>query len=180
MIYMFLADGFEEIEAIATLDVLRRANISVETVSIDKKEVKGAHNIKIITDKDINEISKQDIDGIILPGGMPGTLNLENSAKVQELITYAYKNGKLIGAICAAPSILGHMGLLQDKKATCFPGFEKDLFGAEVTSESVVREENIITAKGAGVAIDFGAEIVSYIKDSITADNLKEAMQCRK
>ena len=107
---------------------------------------------------------------------MPGTLNLENDKTVQAAIDYANENGLLIGAICAAPSVLGHKGLLKGKNATCFPGFEKDLLGAEYIDTAVVRDGNIITAKGAGVAFQFGFELLAYLKDEKTANDLKIQM----
>ena len=176
MIYVFLANGFEECEAIAPIDVLKRAGFDVITVGVNGKTAVGAHNIPVICDITTNEVTFENLEAIILPGGMPGTLNLENDNTVQKAIDYANKKHLLIGAICAAPSILGHKGLLNGKKATCFPGFEKDLLGAIVTNASVVSDDNIITAKGAGVALDFGFELLAYLKNENTADNLKIQM----
>lgn len=176
MIYVFLANGFEECEALAPIDILKRAGFEVITVGIGSNNVTGSHNITVITDTVNKDLSYDNLEAIILPGGMPGTLNLENDKTVQSAIDYANKNGLLIGAICAAPSILGHKGLLNGKKATCFPGFEKDLLGATVTDASVVRDGNVITAKGAGVAFEFGFELLSYLKDEKTANDLKIQM----
>ena len=176
MIYVFLANGFEECEALAPIDILRRAGFDLKTVGVSGKTAIGSHNIPIICDIETDEITFENLDAVILPGGMPGTINLENDKTVQAAIDYANENGLLIGAICAAPSVLGHKGLLNGKNATCFPGFEKDLQGATVTSEAVVRDGNIITAKGAGVAFDFGFELLSYLKDKKTADDLKIQM----
>ena len=179
MIYVFLADGFEEIEALATIDVLRRAELSVTTVGVDKKEIVGAHNIKVLADISTLELRPADAKAVVLPGGMPGTLNLEGSDTVQSTLEYAHKNGLLIAAICAAPSILGHKGYLNGKNAVCYPGFEKELQGARTSEMPVVRDGNIITAKGAGVAIDFGLEIVSALVSEEKAKTLKEVMQCQ-
>ncbi|MBE6780967.1 MAG: DJ-1/PfpI family protein [Ruminococcaceae bacterium] len=176
MIYVFLANGFEECEALAPIDILRRAGFDVITVGVNGKTAVGAHNIPVICDITIDEASFNDIEAIILPGGMPGTINLENDKTVQAAIDFASKNGLLIGAICAAPSILGHNNLLKHKKATCFPGFEKDLLGAEYIDTAVVRDGNIITAKGAGVAFQFGFELLAYLKDEKTANDLKIQM----
>ena len=178
MIYLFLADGFEECEALAPLDILRRAGIEVKTVGIGKKYVTGSHGIEVTADISENEVSlDNNLIGIILPGGMPGTLNLENNMTVQKAIDFAAEKGLLISAICAAPSILGHKGLLKNKKATCFNGFENDLEGAVVTEFPVVNDGNIITAYGAGAAFDFGFEILAYIKNSDTAETLKKQMR---
>ena len=181
MIYVFLANGFEEIEAIATIDVLRRAELGVVTVGVGSREITGAHGITLTADKQTTElITFSDVDAVVLPGGMPGTLNLEKDKIVSKFVDYAECNGRLIAAICAAPSILGHKGLLQGKKATCFPGFEEQLLGAEYVNESVVRDGNIITAKGAGVAIDFGLEIVKIFCGEQEAIRMRNAMQCAR
>lgn len=177
MILLFLAEGFEEIEAIGTVDVIRRAGIDIKTVGIGGREIKGSHGINVTADYDINSLPNKPIDGTILPGGMPGTLNLEKNEKVKELVTYTYNKGLLTAAICAAPSILGHMGFLEGKKATCYPGFEKDLYGAEVTGEPVVVNGNVITGNGPGSAIEFGGEIVSFLLGKEKADEILEGMQ---
>ena len=173
MIYTFLADGFEEMEAIAPIDILRRGGVEIKTVSINgDKKVKGAHGIEVVCDITAQEITTDNLDGIILPGGMPGTLNLEESPIVQKYLEYADSKGLLIAAICVAPSILGHKGLLTGKKATCFKGFEKDLIGADVLADKVVRDSNIITSCGAGAAYDFGFMLLDYIKGN--SENSKE------
>ena len=178
MIYLFLADGFEECEALAPLDILRRADIEVKTVGIGKKYITGSHGIEVTADITENEVVLDgNFTGIILPGGMPGTLNLETNQTVQSALDYSATNGLLIAAICAAPSILGHKGLLSGKKATCFNGFENDLIGAVVVNEPVACDGNIITAYGAGAAFNFGFEILSYLTDKATAENLKKQMR---
>ena len=181
MIYVFLANGFEEIEAVATIDVLLRAELGVVTVGVGAKQITGAHGITVTTDKVTTElVTFSDVDAVVLPGGMPGTLNLEKDKIVRKFIEFAECNGRLVAAICAAPSILGHMGLLEGKKATCFPGFEEQLVGAEYVDESVVRDGNLITAKGAGVAIDFGLEIVNVFCGEAEAKRMRNAMQCAR
>lgn len=155
MVYVFLAEGFEELEALAPVDVLRRGNIAVKTVGVGSKTVIGAHGIPVVCDITADEAVTDGLEGIILPGGMPGTLNLENNPAVQKFIDYAAENGLFIGAICAAPSILGHKGLLKGRKAVCFNGFEAELEGADVLNIPAVRDENIITGWGAGGAVDF-------------------------
>lgn len=178
MIYITLANGFEEIEALAFFDILKRAEIDCELVSINEDNyVTGAHGVRVCTDININDVKTDIISAVVLPGGMPGTINLKNSEKVLSLINYCFKNEKIIGAICAAPSVLGYMGILKGKKATCFPGFEKELTGAEVTGEKVVRDGLIITAKGAGCAHEFAFEFVKVLKSKSLADNIKNSMQ---
>lgn len=179
MIYCFLADGFEETEAIAPIDILRRSEAQVITVGVTGKTVTGSHGITLEADCHIDDIALADsLEAVILPGGMPGTLNLENSSAVEEAIDFAYSNGKLICAICAAPQILGHKGLLEGRSATCFPGFENELKGASVSSEAVVTDGRIITAKGAGAAIEFGLAIVSALKGEALAEKIRQTMQC--
>lgn len=179
MIYAFLAKGFEEVEAIASIDVIRRAEIEICTVGIGSKIVCGSHNIPVFCDLDESEVSVDDnVDGILLPGGMPGTLNLESNSTVNKFIDFCSENGRLLCAICAAPSILGHKGLLEGKKAVCFPGFESELKGAEISSQFVETDGNIITAKGMGSAVDFGIKIVEKIKGAQAASKLKASLQC--
>ncbi len=177
MIYMFLAQGFEEIEALTPLDMLRRAGVAVTTVGIGSKTIVGAHHISVEADIVEEQVDFSQIKGVILPGGMPGTKNLEASETVQKAIDLCSAKQLLIAAICAAPSILGHKGLLKEKHATCFPGFEQDCVDAIMEKTAVVSHGNIITARGAGVAFHFGAAIVAYIKGAAEADDLVSAMQ---
>lgn len=179
MIYLFLADGFEEIEALATADVIRRAGLELETVGITSQAVRGSHNITVMADRFIDEIEPDDsLQAVILPGGLPGTTNLEQCQALQHILSYAYRHGKILAAICAAPSILGHCGFLKGKTAICYPGYEKELAGATIAQAPVCRDGNIITAAGAGVSIDFGAEIVAALCGREKADFIKEKMQC--
>lgn len=175
MIYIFLADGFEEIEAIATLDILRRANINVKTVGINDKYITGAHGLTIKSDE--TNFCKEDIEGIILPGGMPGTINLDKSIQVNEAINHCIKNKLYIFSICAAPSILGSRGLLKDKNVTCFPGFEKNLLYANISNNSVCVDGKFITAKGPGVSFDFAFKIVEILRSKQLSDEIKSSMQ---
>ncbi len=180
MIYVMLAEGFEEMEAIAPIDLLRRAGCDVKTVAVGESlVVKGAHGIGVTADLLESETTTNGLEAVILPGGMPGTLNLEASDTVQNLIGFAFENNKLLGAICAAPSILGHRGFLNGKRAVCYPGFEKDLHGAIVENASVVTDGLIVTAKGAGVADQFGLALVGALVDEDTANSLREGIQCR-
>jgi 4-methyl-5(b-hydroxyethyl)-thiazole monophosphate biosynthesis len=177
MIYLFLADGFEECEALAPLDILRRANIEIKTVGIGSNTIVGSHGISVNCDTINKDLTFDNLKGIILPGGMPGALNLENSQTVQDTIDYCVNNNLLISAICAAPQILGHKGILKSKNATCFPGFEEELKGAYLKDEKVVCDGNIITACGAGAAFEFGFKILEYFTDKDTANNLKNTMR---
>lgn len=178
MVYVFLADGFEEIEFITTVDILRRADIDVLTVGIGGLSLTGAHKIKIQADIIDSDLVESDFDMIVLPGGMPGASNLDKSEVVDRYISLAYKRGKFIAAICAAPFLLGKRGLLNAKDATCYPGFEDQLIGANISSKLVVRSGNIITGKGPGATIDFALELVKCMRDEETANKIRESMQC--
>ena len=176
MIYVFLANGFEEIEALTPVDVLLRAGFEVKTVAVgENKTVTGAHGISVIADINENEYNDTNPEAIILPGGMPGTTNLEKSETVINAINQAMINGALIGAICAAPSILGIMGYLKHRNATCFPGFEQYLDGATVLDKRVVVDGNIITSKAMGCASEFSLAIVEYLLGKEKADKVAKA-----
>lgn len=178
MLYLFLAEGFEEVEAIATLDVLRRAGVDVKTVGITGNPVTGSHGVPMTPDLTAEEaVPAEDLEGVILPGGMPGTKNLEASSTVRDLLQYASDKGLLIAAICAAPSVLGHLGYLEGKQATCFPGFEPELHGATPTGKSVTEDGNIITGKGAGAAHLFGEAIAARFVGSEAAHDILTNMQ---
>lgn len=175
MVYTLLAEGFEEIEALTVVDILRRADISVKTVSVTgDKIVTGGHGISVQTDIGIDEADVSDM--LFLPGGMPGVTNLENNTKAVALINDYIAQGKFVSAICAAPSILGKLNLLNGKKAVCYPGFEEYLKGAEVLSEAVARDGNIFTSRGAGTAAYLGFAIVELFKGKELANKLKNGM----
>ncbi len=177
MIYVFLAEGFEEVEALATVDVLRRAGLSVKTVGVTGKTVSGSHSIGVVCDCGINELKPDEsLEAVVLPGGMPGTLNLEKSEKVNEFIDYAAANNKYVCAICAAPSILGKKGLLEGREAICFPGFEACLTGAELSENSVAVDGKFITAKACGVALKFGKAIAEQFIGKTEAEKLWESL----
>lgn len=179
MVYCFLADGFEEVEAIAPIDMLRRAGVEVTTVGIGKRLIMGRHNIPVTADIEDSEFSAdENLEAVILPGGMPGTLNLDASQVVHNALDYAEEHGKLICAICAAPSVLGKKGLLSGREAIAYPGFEKELKGAVISKKHVVRDGNVITAKGAGVAVKFGLEIVAALVGREKSDEISEGIQC--
>ena len=179
MVYVFLAEGFEEVEALAPVDILRRAGLSVQTVGIGGRTVVGAHGITVEADVAEDDLSFADVQAIVLPGGMPGTKNLDASQTVDKALSLAVEKNWVIAAICAAPSVLGHRGLLKGIRATCFPGFEKELAGAILTNEAVVTDGRIVTARGAGVALEFGFRLVDLLVSPEKAASLREGMQCR-
>lgn len=176
MIYMFLANGFEEVEALCPLDLLRRAGLEVTTVGVGGDMIVGAHGIAV--QADIPEALYRDShpEMVILPGGMPGTRNLDASKTVEAALRAASANGAFLAAICAAPMVLGKRGYLQGKNAICFPGFEEHLLGATVSKSRVVRDGKVITAAGMGVALEFGLALVEALKDKPTADALRKTV----
>ncbi|MBR1530809.1 MAG: DJ-1/PfpI family protein [Eubacterium sp.] len=178
MVYVFLADGFEIIEALAPVDMLTRAGISVKTVGVTGSLAKSSCGVPVACDMTIDEFDFYDVEAIVLPGGMPGTLNLENNEQVQSAINNAVSIDVPVCAICAAPSILGHKGLLSGKEATCFPGFEEALDGATLSDKYVVTDGNFITARGAGVCIDFGLAIVAKLKGDDVSQTIRQQIQC--
>ena len=176
MVYMFLADGFEEVEALCPLDILRRAGLEVTTVGVGGKDmIVGSHGIAV--QADIPDIMYRDSnpDMIILPGGMPGSSNLDESKTVDSALRAAAKKGAYLCAICAAPFVLGKRGYLEGKRAVCYPGFEDRLAGAKISDKKVVCDGKIITAAGMGVAYDMGLAIVRILCGNAKADKLKEA-----
>lgn len=179
MIYVFFGQGFEEIEALTPVDLLRRAELPVQTVGIGKREITGAHGVTVRCDICDNEITPNGLEMIVLPGGMPGTLHLEKSEAVQTAIDYCVNNDKWIGAICAAPTILGHKGLLRGREATCFPGCEEQLIGAKLSSEPLCVDGHFITAKGPGMSMEFGLKLVEVMTDPRRMQALKGSLQCR-
>ena len=177
MIYLLLTDGFEEIEAFTPVDILRRCGAELSTVGVHGKTVMGAHNIKTEADIAILEINKAAMEMLILPGG-PGYAGLK-TPEVYDLVNYAVENNIPVGAICAAPSVLGEMGLLENKKATCFPGFENEMKGAVLTGEGVAEDGIFVTGKGAGAASEFAFALASRICGKEKASEIRNAMQYR-
>lgn len=177
-ICVFLAEGFEEIEALTAVDVLRRANLEVETVSVGTdKKVTGSHHIPVIADALYEEVDFSSVCLLLLPGGLPGTLNLKEKQELMDrLKEFAACQDKWVCAICAAPSILGELGLLENKKAICYPGYETALKGAKIIPEKVVRDGNIITAKGMGSSLLFALEIVKVLAGDKEALRIKESI----
>ncbi|MGI6167022.1 MAG: DJ-1 family glyoxalase III [Eubacteriales bacterium] len=176
MIYLFLAQGFEEVEAICPLDLLRRAGLEVKTVGVGGEIITGAHGITVRADMTDSMYRDEKPEMIILPGGMPGTKNLDSSPVVDAALGAAVRCGGFIGAICAAPSILGKRGLLRGKRAICYPGFEKYLDGAILADKRVVRDGKIITAAGPGVALQFGLELIRAIRGNEAAETVRAAV----
>lgn len=163
-IAVFFGSGYEEIEALTVVDLCRRAGIDTQMVSVTESLlVTGSHNITVTMDSMYDDVTFNELDMIVLPGGMPGTLNLEAHTALMERVDEFNKAGRFIAAICAAPSILGHRGILEGKKACSYPGFEKHLNGADVVFDSVVRDGHVITSRGMGCAIDFALEIISAL-----------------
>lgn len=179
MIYAFLANGFEEIEAITIIDILCRAEKEVITVGIGDNIIRGAHGMVVVADTQDNMIELDDkLEMIFLPGGMPGTLNLERSAVVQSAIDYCVENDKYIAAICAAPSILGHKGILDGKKACCYPGFEQELKGADVNYDAVNADGKIVTSRGAGTAIKLALKLVELFTSPERSKLMGDSLVC--
>ena len=181
MIYVFLSDGFEELEAVACIDLLRRAGLPVTTVAVGCTErmVTGSHQIRLEADRLETQGKIADLSAVVLPGGKTGVQGLEASGVVRDAVRYCLENGRPVAALCAAPSILGHMGVLKGKRATCFPGFEQELEGAQVCGDSVCVDGRILTGKGAGVSVDFALRLVEMLCGGEQAQKLGMTIQCR-
>lgn len=174
---IFMANGCEEIEGLTVVDILRRAGIEIDMISVmEQPQITGSHKISFICDKMMDDINADEYDGFILPGGMPGTTTLGADSRVITHIKSFLKEGKLVAAICAAPSVLGDNDILQGKKATSYPGFEDRLKGAEVVTDPVAVDGNVITSRGMGTAINFALAIVSYFIDENKADEIGKAI----
>lgn len=172
MVYLFMADGFEEVEGLTVVDILRRAGVELKTVSImGRKNITGSHQIEVVADLTFEEITEK-ADMLILPGGMPGTLHLKAHKGLEQLIRESTGHGTYLAAICAAPTVYGEQGLLKGKKATCYPGMENGLVGAEVRYESVVMDGTFITSRGLGTAIDFALKLVEVLESREVADTI--------
>lgn len=177
MIYSFLAEGFEEVEALTPIDILRRAGVEVETVSItDNQVVQGAHGIYVLADRILPAIDFDDAEMIILPGGLPGSTNLDACEELKKGIQQLYDAGKPLAAICAAPMVFGHMGLLKGRKATCYPGCESNLEGATYTAALVEQDGQFITGKGPAAAFEFGYTIAEKLVGKEKVQALRDGM----
>ena len=175
-----MADGCEEIEGLTVVDIVRRAKMEIVMISITgKREVTSSHQVTFLTDALAAEVDYDTLDGIVLPGGMPGTLNLQADETVNKVIRQFAAEGRLVCAICAAPSVLGAAGILEGKWATCHPGFEEKLTGAKVEEKEVVVDGNVITSRGMGTAIPFALEIVRYFADDETVEQVRKGLVYR-
>ncbi len=178
MILAFMAEGFEEVELLGVVDVLRRAKAEVYTVSVTgERDVTSSHGVTIRADMRIEDAPLSGAELLFLPGGMPGTLNLEKNLLLRQALLDQNDAGRRIAAICAAPSVLGHLGILMNKRATCFPGFEGALLGADYTSKGVVTDRNVTTARGMGFAVDLGIELVKLLFGKDKAEEVKIKLQ---
>ena len=176
-VFVFLADGFEEIEGLTVVDMLRRAEIPTVTVSIgNSKMITGAHRIEVEADIMFHEVIEAEGAMYVLPGGMPGTIHLREHEGLGKVLKKAYKNNKYLAAICAAPTIYGEMGLLEGKNATCYPGMEDKLLGANWQEQPVVVDGNFVTSRGVGTAIAFALTLVTILKDEETAKSLANSI----
>ncbi len=172
-IAIFFAEGYEEIEALTVVDLCRRAGIQVDMVSVtDSLQVTGAHGIPVVMDKMLSDVAFDSLDMLVLPGGMPGIRNLEQVPLLMEQVKAFAAAGKYIAAICAAPSVFGHLGLLEGKNACCYPGFEEELTGANVTYNRCEADGNIITSRGMGCAIDFSLKIIEKLENDDTVSKI--------
>lgn len=179
MVYLFLADGFEIIEALAPVDMLRRADIDVKTVGVTGKSVTSSCGITVVADIEIDDVDRSVIDAVILPGGAVGVENLDKSQAVHDAVDIAVNTGKYVCAICAAPSILGKKGLLDGVEATAYPTFMKYLENADTSDKYVVTDGKFITARGAGVSVEFGLEIVKALAGEEESNRVKDSIQCQ-
>lgn len=176
-VYVFLADGFEDIEGLTVVDLMRRAGIEAVTVSIkDSREVATSHGVHLLTDAVFKETDFSDADMLVLPGGMRGTLHLGEYRLLTDLLTRFYEKGKRVAAICAAPSVLGKLGILKGRRATCYPGFEEQLTGAEVCKDPVVVDGNVTTSRGMGTAIDFGLCLIAQLLGEEKAQEIADSI----
>lgn len=174
---IFLATGYEEVEMLTVVDMLRRAKISIDMVSItDQKEVTSSHNVTITADKTLSEVNFDEAEMLILPGGIPGTPNLRACDPLCEKLKEFAANGKKVAAVCAAPTVLGELGILAGKKATCYPSFADKLATGDYVKRPVVTDGNVITSRGMGTCIEFAGAIIEALKDKATADAVKEAI----
>lgn len=181
MIYVLLAEGFEEIEALAFTDILRRAGIGVLLVSANNADyVKGAHDICVRADVHIDDINSASVEAVVLPGGLPGTYNLRDNTSVKNLLDSAVENGKILGAICAAPYVYDLFGYLDGVKATANPGFAEKMVNCKFTGERVVSDGNFITSQGPGTTHEFAAEFIEKFKSKKLADEIIDEMLFKK
>lgn len=179
-IAIFFATGYEEIEALTVVDICRRCGLEIDMISITEEyPVEGSHGMVVGMDRTFSEVNFESYDMLVLPGGMPGTKNLESCQALMEQVDGFYRKGKWVAAICAAPSIFGHRGFLNGKRACCYPGFEEQLEGAEVTTEAVEISQNVITSRGMGTAIPFALAIIRVCLGEEKAEEMAKAIVFR-
>lgn len=179
-VYVFLADGTEEVEALTAVDLLRRAGAEVVTVSVmENRMIRSSHQIGIEADEVFGTSDYSDADMLVLPGGMPGTLHLKEHPGLQDILRQHKDQGTYLAAICAAPSVFGHLGFLNGKRAVCYPGFEEELAGAFIEEAPVVQDGTIITSKGLGTAIDFSLQMITALFGAERAKQVLESVQYR-
>lgn len=175
MINILFADGFEEVEALTVVDMLRRAQIKVDMISLNEDVfVTGSHNITVKCDKLLKDAVV--LDGVVLPGGIPGVPNIESNKNAIQFVIQHFNENKLVAAICAAPTLLGRAGILSNSKAVCYPDMMDSLVCKEKGNERVVADKNVITSQSAGTAMEFAFEIIKYLKDEKTAENVKKSI----
>ena len=180
MVYMLLGKGFEETEAVAPLDLLRRAGVEVLTVGIGSKTVYGSHNIGIEADILLEEMDLTNLEMIILPGGLGGVASVSACPAALDALRFAWDNGKFVAAICAGPTVLAGLGITQGKNATCYPGCEEKMSGANMLpGKAAVRDGRLITGTSAGCAVEFGLELVSALKGAEAADQIRKQIVIR-
>ena len=172
---ILFAEGYETVEALLVVDLLRRGGVEVTMASITEDEfVRSSHGVNVEMDAVLGEVDVLDYDAVILPGGMPGTMNLGVDVAVTGALKQMNRDGKIVAAICAAPSVLGKCGILEGKKATCYPGFEDKLIGAEIVNKAVVTDGNIITSRGLGTSMEFGFELIKKLISEEKAEEVRE------
>ena len=180
MVYMLLGTGFEETEAIAPLDLLRRAGVTVQTVGLNGKVVYGSHGIGIEADIEIGQMDLTDVEMVVIPGGLGGVASIRGCGAAMDALKFAADNGKFVGAICAGPTVLADLGITDGKNATCYPGCESGMGGANmIANVAAIRDGNIITGTSAGTAIPFGLALVEALKGKETAEAIAKQIVIR-
>ncbi|MBN1763085.1 MAG: DJ-1/PfpI family protein [Methanomicrobia archaeon] len=175
-VILLLAPGFEEIEAMSIVDTLRRAGVEVVIAGLQEGSIEGSRGVNVIPDRSIDEIALEEYDAVVLPGGSPGYINLGRDRRVRELVTRAFEEGRIVAAICGAPTVLADFGILKGKKATVFPGKERELTGAEFVNERVVVDGTVVTSKGPGTALEFSVKLVELLVGKQRAQEVKAGL----
>lgn len=179
MVYMFLGTGFEETEAIAPLDLLRRAGVAVTTVGLNGKIIYGGHGIGVVADIEIGELNLSDLEMVILPGGLGGVASIRSCQAAMDAVRYAWENGKYTAAICAGPTVLADLGIVNNKNATCYPGCEGQMGSANMIEAAAVTDGKLITGASAGCAVSFGLALIAALKGQEEADRIAKQIVIR-